>query len=109
MVTATEGYVETQTGRLRTEAQADLAEAMLRTHKDHMFFVMWIVGTGVAGVVLPSWRYSDEGQPVRKPERTVASVPLPTYLPIGVLGCLALADQAHVDGEVPDTGPGPVP
>ena len=54
MATATEGYVEAQTGRLRAEAQADLAQAMLRIHKDRMFFVTWIVGTGVAvsGVVI---------------------------------------------------------
>lgn len=48
MATATEGYVQAQTGRLRAEAQADLADAMLRIHKDRMFFVTWIVGTGVA-------------------------------------------------------------
>ena len=48
MANATEGYVQAQTGRLRAEAQADLAAAMLRIHKDRMFFVTWIVGTGVA-------------------------------------------------------------
>ena len=54
MANATECYVQAQTGRLRAEAQADLAEAMLRIHKDRMFFVTWIVGTGiaVAGVVI---------------------------------------------------------
>lgn len=54
MATATEGYVEAQTGRLRAEAQADLADALLTIHKDRMFFVTWIVGTGiaVAGVVI---------------------------------------------------------
>ena len=54
MANATEGYVEAQTGRLRAAAQADLAEAMLKIHKDRMFFVTWIVGTGiaVAGVVI---------------------------------------------------------
>ena len=52
MATATEGYVEAQTGRLRAEAQSDIAAALLSREASAKRDLLWIIGwmTGLVGL-----------------------------------------------------------
>ena len=53
-MTVTESLVDAKDEARQAEVRTDIAEALLQIHKDRMFFVTWIVGTGiaVAGIVI---------------------------------------------------------
>ena len=52
MATATEGYVESQTGQSKAEAQSDIAAALLSREASAKRDLLWIIGwmTGLVGL-----------------------------------------------------------
>ena len=50
MATATEGYVEAQTGRLKAEMQAQVVEAIQQSDRARFRETMWLAALMVASV-----------------------------------------------------------
>ena len=44
----TEALVDAKDEARQAEARTEIAHALLQIHKDRLFFVYWVVGTGVA-------------------------------------------------------------
>ena len=58
MAAVTEGYVQAQTGRLRAEAQSDIAQALLEIEKGRVkqtyWFIAWLTAlvASAAGLII---------------------------------------------------------